>query len=197
MKKTIITLLAFAAMSSQAVTFTWKSSAQVSFGDSLVSAQNPATYTATLLYLGAGSLGDVTITDAGYTLAQNVSSTGDSTTSISGQTGVKARQNSTFSGSFKQAVAGGVYGAFLTYTDAAGGTWYNFSETIYTVPSSATDITTGLSQSFDFVATKTEVASGTKVQGGSGWVRATPVPEPSVALMGLLGLGMLIKRRRA
>ena len=31
----------------------------------------------------------------------------------------------------------------------------------------------------------------------SNWTAAPAVPEPSVALMGLLGIGMLIRRRKA
>ena len=41
-------------------------------------------------------------------------------------------------------------------------------------------------------------SSGTSMfAAGSGTTTITSVPEPSVALMGLLGLGMLLKRRKA
>jgi hypothetical protein len=93
--------------------------------------------------------------------------------------------------------AGDAFGVFLTYTDSDGKTWFNVSSDTYTIPGDATDITQNLAGTFAFSASKTEVAEGAVVSTGSGWIHATPVPEPSVALMGLLGLGMLIKRRRA
>ena len=194
MKKTILALVCGMALNASAVSFQWSSSAQVSFGESLVSALNPATYTAQLVYLGSdGVWTDVTITDDGLSMAKETT-VGSAVTSISGKTGAFAKQNSRVSGSTVDGVAGGVYGLFLTYIDSSNVKWYNISATTFTVPADANDSTVGLSQAFEFGSTKTTMASGKPVSSGSGWVA---VPEPSTAMLALAGLALLIKRRRA
>ena len=196
MKKTILVLMFGAVLNASAVSFQWNTSAQVSFGDSLVSALTPANYTAQLVYLGTDKTWtDVTISDAGLNI-QKETTVGSPVTSVSGKSGIFASRNSTASGSTKNGVAGGVYGVFLTYTDSAGVNWYNISATTFTIPADADESTTGLSQAFAFSSTKTELASGSSVSSGTGWVSAA-VPEPSTAMLALAGLALLIKRRRA
>ena len=206
MKKTITFLSFFVlALTSQAVGFTWKSSAQVQFGDSLVSALTPNTYTAYLVYLGSGSWGSTTIGESGLTFATSDKATGDSLTSLSGKTGALAKRNSQFSGSFDHAIgsttssgytvaAGDYFGVYLAYTDGDGKTWYNLSSSVYQIPTSADDSTALDDASFAFASTKSELSSGSSVSAGGGWVA---VPEPSTAALALAGLALLLKRRKA
>ncbi len=206
MKKTL-TILSFflLALTSQAVGFTWKSGAQVSFGDSLVSDLTPKTYTAYLVYLGSGSWGSTTIGESGLTLANTDKATGDTLTSLSGKTGALAKRNSQFSGSFDHAIgsttstgytvaAGDYFGVYLSYTDGDGKTWYNLSSSVYRIPTTADDASALDDASFSFASTKTKVASGSSVSVGGGW---TAVPEPSTAALALAGLALLLKRRKA
>ena len=205
MKKFLILSLTAVAITSQAVSFTWKSSGQVRFGDSLVSALTPNTYTATLILLGSdGAWGSTQIGVSGYTLD---SKSGDSATTYTktsnvGKTGPLAVQNSQFSGT-GGGNAGDYFGVMLTYVDKDGVSWFNISSVVYQIPESANDGTAGLSQSFTFGSgtTQFELATGeTKtLSSGGGWVSAIPaaVPEPSTAALALAGLALLLKRRKA
>ena len=195
MKKTFLILALGLALNANAVTFQWNSAAQVSFGESLVSALTPATYTAQLVYLGSGGAwSGVTISDAGIDIGSTATKIDDPISSVSGKAGMFASQNSKFSGTTQKGVAGGVYSVLLTYVDKDNTTWYQISSSTYTVPTTADELTTGLTSTFAFSSTKNQVSSGSSVSAGSGWVA---VPEPSTAMLALAGLALLIKRRRA
>ena len=208
MKKLIAILMAGSTLTASAISFTWSPTAQVKFGDSLVSDLNPATYTAYLVYLGTdGAWGSTTITKTALTLDSESGdlATGDSKESSAGLTGIRAANNSKFTGNFNYALgantstghtvaAGDSFGVYLQYTDSDGKVWFNVSESVYTIDSQATDITTLPAASFAFGNGKTQVASGSSVSSGSGWVA---VPEPSTAMLALAGLALLLKRRRA
>lgn len=184
-------------LNASAVSFQWSTASQVSFGDSLVSALTPATYTAQLVYLGTdGKWTEVSILDTGIDLGSETT-VGNSVTSVSGKTGAFANRNSKANGSTTVATANGTYSLLLTYVDNAGTSWFNISSSTYTVPADADESTTGLSASFAFASGKTEVPFGEKLAAGGGWYTGTPIPEPSSAALALAGLALLIKRRRA
>lgn len=196
MKKTFLILALGLALNANAVTFQWSSDAQVSFGESLVSALDPNTYTAQLVYLGTGSNAkwtDVTVTEEGISLGTGTK-VDEPISSVAGKTGMFASQNSKFSGTTQHGEASGIYSVLLTYKDKDNKSWFQISSSTYTVPATADELTTGLASTFSFSSTKNEVSSGSSVTAGNGWYAA--VPEPSVAIMGLLGIGMLIRRRR-
>lgn len=95
---------------------------------------------------------------------------------------------------------GDTFAVLLKYTGASDGkTYWNLSSGLLTMagmddgsgdtpPNDANDV----SAAFSFA----KGTDGTLTAGG-GWVAAAAVPEPGVACMALLGIGMMIKRRRA
>ena len=93
---------------------------------------------------------------------------------------------------------GNKYGMYIMYTDDSGVAGYNFSSTVYTVEGLVDD-TSSLENavySFNFDTKTTITSSSQSVSAGGGWYSIS-VPEPSTAFLGLLGIGMLIRRRRA
>lgn len=105
--------------------------------------------------------------------------------------------NKTYNDSGSGAIAvDNTFGMYITYTDANNVTWYNFAESVLAASTDTAGRYNTMTYSFDFTKkNEINVKSGEKPTAGGGWYAA--VPEPSVALMGLLGIGMLLKRRRA
>ncbi len=95
---------------------------------------------------------------------------------------------------------GDTFAVLLKYTGASDGkTYWNLSSGLLTMvgmddgsgdtpPNDANAV----SAAFSFA----KGTDGTLTAGG-GWVAAAAVPEPGIACMALLGIGMMIKRRRA
>ena len=84
-------------------------------------------------------------------------------------------------------------------------TYYNFALVVYDTANAQYYVSDSIrQQAYDAgaeVVTPKSVSFGTDHVGstysGANFSPTTTVPEPSVAIMGLLGLGMLLKRRRA
>ena len=93
---------------------------------------------------------------------------------------------------------GDTFAVLLKYTGASDGkTYWNLSSGLVTMSGMALDPPANANNttaSFSY-------GKGTDptLTAGGGWVAAvsTPIPEPGIAAMALLGLGMMLKRRKA
>ena len=189
MKKLLI-LLGFAilATSSQAASITW-SAASVKFGTT--SLKSNSAVTGYLVYLGYnGTLAD------SYLLADlpNIASG-----KVAEKTGTSAMSQLS-GGDYDVPVStyknGDTFAMLLSYNDGEK-TWWNLSSTVYTISGLADATSTLEAAKFGpgFNYTTTSDASMSVSKGG-GWA-AAPIPEPGTAAMALLGLGLLIRRRKA
>lgn len=198
MKHIITAAIAAMAISSQAASFMWSAGSVVQF-DGTTLAGNATGY---LVYLGTGdsiSASDLFTVD--YT-APGTITTADAAQSKDTSTGRTAGRISSVT--YKDELTGddghhvytgAKFGMFIKYNDGKKD-WYNFSDTIATITTDATGAFEAKTFSFAF-DNKTEITSSSQsVSAGSGWYSIS-VPEPSVAFMGLLGIGMLIRRRKA
>lgn len=194
MKKLLTLGIALAAISSQALSFTWSANARVQFGaNNFITDGSAVGY---LVYLGDSSA----LTITGISVSEATAATqASSSTGLANKRGTISATYDALAGS--EIGNGGTYGAgstfgmFIKYT-SDGVDWYNFSSTTYTIPAGSTDITTGLAQTFAFdFDSKTEISSSQNASAGGGWYAA--VPEPSTAALALAGLALLIRRRKA
>ena len=191
MKKFItMMVVALVAVSASAASFSWGTGSNyVTFDGTKITTTNGAMGYLVLLTgtsLDASVIGDAISAPSAVSTKANTST---------GLANAKGRITSIYDST---SIANGQnYGMYITYTDADGATWYNFSSTVYTV-TGLMDDTTALDAAtfaFDFT-TKNEVAEGDAITAGSGWYKAVAVPEPASAMLALAGVAMLIRRRK-
>ncbi len=200
MKKAILAgAVCLASMAAQAISFKWGVDGNYTY---FGTGNKTGGITLTLVYLGKSgstySINDFTVANPAAT-ATSGTSTGTSQTTPPMLAGMfnaatyTAPAGAQIGSSASDVMTAGesTFGLVLTYNDGTD-TWINIANGTYTVPAGSTDITTGLTHNFTVNWAKND--AGTPLTAGGGW---TTVPEPGVACMALLGLGMLIKRRRA
>ena len=199
MKKTLTLLLVGLAFGAQALSFDWASAAKISFEGSTDLA-TAGKITAHLIYLSTDTSATVKTETDGFTVSGTEVAT--AVTKSSGLATAKGKYSGTYAQALgatigegsaaKTFAVGDYFTVLLTYTDADSVTWYNLSSTVYQVPTTADDTTTGLSGTFTHSFTMND--KGTALSAGGGW---TAVPEPSTAALALAGLALLLKRRQA
>ena len=191
MKKFItMMVVALVAVSASAASFDWGTgSTKVSFGGTAVTTANGAMGYLVLL---TGTTLEASVIEDAISAPSYVSSKANTSTGVAA---IKGRITGTYESS--DIANGQNYGMYITYTDADGATWYNFSSTVYTA-SGVADATSSLDPAyfaFDFT-TQNEVSNGDAITAGKGWYKAVAVPEPASAMLALAGVAMLIRRRK-
>ena len=194
MKKFITLIAITAATIAQAASFQWGTgTVKVSFdGTAFTSAGSSVT--GYLVYLGTST--DTTLDTSAGTIAgaTSVDSKAPTTTGLAANKGKIV--NTYNDGDNGNVAVGNTFGMFIKFTDSSGVDWYNFSDTVAVMSTDATGAYEAKSFAFNFDSkSEINVKSGAAPTAGGGWYAA--VPEPSVAFMGLLGIGMLIRRRKA
>ena len=194
MKKILIAMLAALAASSQATTINWGADSAVYFGTDKVKGGVKAY----LVNLGtSASWSGIKIEDiwtqdesedSDFKRVVDTKASAATTSKVVGK--VVVEPGETVGGS--TLTDGSTYfGQILFYTSGET-TYYNLGPSyLFDTTTTDTDIYDGTLETFSWRTTTVASNSDTAAQG---W---TAVPEPSVALMGLLGLGMLLKRRKA
>ena len=185
MKKTFLTIAALAMMatSASALSFQWATNILKFDGTNLKSDNAVSAY---LVYLGSGvsTLKDSYAFDSLPTAVGTQVDAKDGTAATS-----KVSQKFTFDfGTYEN---GDSFALVAKYTKN-GETYWNVSETVYTLTGIADETSSPDAANFTFNnSTATPAAS---VTTGGGW---TAVPEPSTAALALAGLALLLKRRKA
>jgi len=192
MKKEIILALTLLASASFGSTINWGINTKSFFGTESLG-KNAIGY---LVYLGTGENATWKKTETDYkAIAEGTSTsyTDKKTSSLGKITGIKilADGEAVYPGSTKNVSDGeSVFGIMIAYT-SGDDTYYNLGETFTFDTSDTAHYEAVPGDTFTWSHAGPASNSDTAAQGWKA------VPEPSVALMGLLGLGMLLKRRKA
>ena len=189
-KLSIVAALAILCASAHGAAVDW-SSAALSFGTTAL--KSNSSISAWLVYLDSKSFADsypITDSFSPSDIGVVVASDTDGSSKASKVAG-KAGQWTNLSYNTN----GDTFGLVLSYNDGTK-TWWNISSSLNAFSGLVTDDPTVAPADWnDFAVASTKNEANGTLSSSSGWTAA--VPEPGTAALALLGIGMLIRRRRA
>ena len=185
MKKLLsLALVALIALSANAASIAWKSTALSFDGATLKSNTSVVGY---LIYLGnSASL------DASYAITDSfdASSIGTVAQTDSNGTAKAGQVGETLQFAFGSYQNNDAFALLVSYT-TEGKTYWNLSSTINSLSGLSDELSTPAD--FTTFAFNNATAENGTLKAGGGW---TAVPEPASAMLALAGVAMLIRRRK-